>query len=96
MGAGDPDQESYKMKYQAGAAANVIVSATPAFLHSIIVGEVQAGGIIEVSNHATDGDGAVVLYIDDAPVGTILVDTIFDVGIAVDMTTQTHCTFVWR
>jgi hypothetical protein len=96
MGAGDPDQASYGMTYQAAAAANVIISATPAFLHSIVVGEDQAGGIIEVSDHATDGDGNVVLYIADPVVGTILIDAAFDVGIAVDMTTQTHCTFIWR
>lgn len=96
MTAGDPDQKSYGMTYQAAAAANVIVSATPAFLHSIVVGEDKAGGIIEVSDHATDGDGNVVLMIKDPLPGTYLIDAAFDVGIAVDMTTQTCCTFVWR
>lgn len=96
MGAQDTNQDSYSLKYQAAAGANVIVSATPAFLHSIIVGEDIAGGIIEVSNHATDGDGNVEIMIKDPVPGTILVDAAFDVGIAVDMTTQTHCTFVWR
>lgn len=92
----DSNQDTFKVKYQAAAAANVIVSAVPAFLHSIIVGEDKAGGIIEVSNHATDGDGNVVILIKDPLPGTFLVDAAFDVGIAVDMTTQTCCTFVWR
>lgn len=96
MGAGDPDQQSYTTTYQAAAATDVVVSALPAFLHSIIVGEVQAGGIIEVSDHASDGDGNVVLFIDDATVGTILVDAAFDVGICADITTQTHVSFIWR
>jgi len=92
----DKQQDSFQLTYQAAAAANVVVSAAPCFLHSIIVGEVKAGGIIEVSNHASDGDGNVVLYIDDAVVGTILVDAAFSVGICCDITTQTHVTFVWR
>ena len=96
MGAGDRDQTPYTTTYQAAAAANVIVSATPAFLHSIIVGVVTANGVIEVSNHATDGDGNVQIFIDDPTVGTILVDAFFDVGIAVDITLQAHVTFVWR
>lgn len=96
MGAGDPDQASYTLTYQAAAAANIVVSATPAFLHSIIVGVVTANGIIEVSDHASDGDGNVKIFIDDATVGTILVDAAFDVGICADITLQAHVTFVWR
>ena len=82
--------------YQAAAAADIIVKASPGLLHSIIVGKDVAGGIIEVSDHATDGDGNVVLYLADPDVGTYLVDAEFAVGIAVDMTTQTNVTFVWR
>ena len=92
----DLDQAPYESTYQAAAAANVIVKATPGFLHSIIVGKDVSGGIIEVSDHATDGDGNVVLYIEDAAVGVYQVDLTCDVGIAVDMTTQTNVTFIWR
>ena len=92
----DLDQEAYESTYQAAAAANVIVKAEPGLLHAIIVGKDVAGGIIEVSDHATDGDGNVVLYIEDAAVGVHQVDMTFDVGIAVDMTTQTNVTFIWR
>ena len=82
--------------YQAAAAADIIIKATPGTMHSIIVGKDVASGVIEVSDHATDGDGNVVLYLEEPNVGTYLVDAEFAVGIAVDMTTQTNVTFVWR
>ena len=94
--APDLDQRPYNSTYQAAAAVNVIVKAAPGFLHSIIVGADVSGGIIEVSDHATDGDGNVVLYIADPAVGVYPVDMTFDVGIAMDITTQTNLTFVWR
>ena len=93
---GDKQQDSFHMVYQAAAAANVVVSAVPVFLHSIIVGKYVSGGIIEVSNHASDGDGNVMIYLDSAAVGTFLVDALFDVGICADLTTQTNVTFVGR
>jgi hypothetical protein len=86
----------YKPTYQAASAANVVVSASPAFLHSIIVGLGVTGGIIEVSDHATDGDGAVRVYLEDADVGTYIIDAAFAVGICADLTLQTNVTFVWR
>lgn len=97
MGISDPDQESFKTTYQAAAAANVVISATPAFLHAIIIGKAVPNGILEVSNHASDGDGNVQIYIDTCtcPAFTI-VNALFDVGICADMTLQTNVTFVWR
>lgn len=93
----DINQAPYKLKYQAAASANVVVKAAPGFLHAIIVGEDVSGGIIEVSDHATDGDGNVVLYIKDPAVGVYLIDAKFDVGITADITgSQVHTTFVWR
>ena len=92
----DKQQDSFGLTYQATAAANVVVSDAPAFLHSIIVGKYVSGGIIEVSNHASDGDAAVLIYLDSAPVGTVLIDAAFNVGICADLTTQTNVTFVWR
>ena len=62
----------------------------------IIVGKDVAGGIIEVSDHATDGDGAVMIYLEDPNVGVYLIDAEFTVGITADITTQTNVMFVWR
>jgi len=90
------DRPPYDLTYQAAATPDVIIKATPGLLHSIIVGEDQAGGIIEVSDHATDGDGNVVIYLKDPDVGVYPIDAEFEVGIAADLTTQTHITFVWR
>lgn len=97
MVAGDRDQSPYKMTYQAAAAANVVVSATPAFLHAIIIGKAVPNGILEISNHASDGDGNVQIFIDTCtcPAFTI-VNALFDVGICADMTLQTNVTFIWR
>lgn len=97
MAAQDRDQAPYTTTYQAAAAANVVISATPAFLHAIIVGKAVPNGILEVSNHASDGDGDIQIYIDTCtcPAFT-LVDAFFDVGICVDMTLQTNVTFIWR
>ncbi len=92
----DQDQAPFTTTYQAAAAANVIVKATPGLLHSIIVGKDVAGGIIEVSDHATDGDGEIRVYLEDPAVGTYLIDAEFTVGITADITTQTNVTFVWR
>ena len=92
----DRNQDSYYMVYQAGAAVNVVIADHPVFLHSIVIGKDDAGGIIEISDHATDGDGNVVLYIADPVVGTILIDAMFNVGICCDITTQTHITFIGK
>ena len=92
----DQDQSPFTLTYQAAAAANVIIKATPGLLHSIIVGKDVAGGIIEVSDHATDGDGNVVIYLEDPIPGVYPIDAKFTVGIAADLTTQTNVTFVWR
>lgn len=97
MGAGDPHQSGNNITYQAAAAANVVISATPAFLHAIIVGKAVPNGILEVSNHASDGNGNVKILIDTCtcPAFTI-VNAHFDVGICVDMTLQTNVSFIWR
>ena len=90
------DQAPFTRTYQATAAANVVIKATQAFLHSIIIGKDVAGGIVEVSDHASDGDGNIKVYLEDPDVGTYLVDAMFTVGICADLTLQTNVTFVWR
>ena len=86
----------YSQTYQAIAAANVVIRAQPGFLHAIIVGKDVAGGIIEVSDHASDGDGNVKVYLEDPTVGVYPVNALFDVGICADLTLQTNVTFIWR
>ena len=93
----DTHQAPFTRTYQAAAAENVVVKATQAFLHAIIIGKnVGAGAIVEVSDHATDGDGNVKVYLEAPAVGTYLVDAMFTVGICADLTLQTNVTFVWR
>lgn len=92
----DKDQAPFELTYHAAAGANKVIKAEPGLLHSIIVGKDVAGGIIEVSDHATDGDGAIRIYLEDPTVGTYLVNAKFAVGITADITTQTNVTFVWR
>lgn len=88
--------DDYRLSYQASAAANIVVKSKPGFLHAIIVGKDVAGGIIEVSDHATDGDGNVKVYLEDPAVGTYIVDAEFEVGMCVDQTTQTNVTYIYR
>lgn len=97
MGAGDTDQAPFTRTYQATAAANVVIKATQGFLHAIIIGKnVGAGAIVEVSDHASDGDGDVKVYLEAPAVNTYIVDAMFTVGICADLTLQTNVTFVWR
>lgn len=92
--------EKYNMNYQAAAAANVVVKNKPGYLKGIIIGADVNSAVIEVSDHATDGDGNVKVYIADDALMTVTggylpVEAYFDTGITVDMTNQTHCTFIY-
>ena len=88
--------DKYSYKYQAAAAVDVVVKPSPGYLHAIVVGADVAGGIIEVSDHATDGDGNVQVYLADPAVGTYIVDAYFATGIAADITLQSNVTFIYR
>ena len=98
-------------KYVAAAAANVVVSAAPAFLIGIILGGLPiADAIIEVSDHASDGDGNVQMYLIggdgtdalleqtlvDKHSGYVPVNAEFNTGITADITNQTHTTFIFK
>ena len=93
----------YNVKYQAGAGDDVIVKAKPGYLHSIIIGEWVTGGTVEVSDHATDGDGNVKIFLQAGTTDesgfpkTIPVGAKFEVGITADVgASQTHVTFIYR
>lgn len=84
------------LTYQAAAAANVVIKAAPGFLYGITIGKDVAGGIVEVSDHVSDGDGDVKYYLEDPNVGYYPVNGVFALGITADITTQTNVTFHWR
>lgn len=90
-----------RLYYQAAAAANVVVKNKPGYLLGIIIGDDVGSAVIEVSNHATDGDGNVVIYLADDTLhtttgGYVPVNAWFSTGITVDQTNQTHCTYVYK
>ena len=76
------------------AGADKLICSGPGVLRGILVGADVSGGVIEVSDHATDGDGNVKIHMIDAPVGYYPVNMIFRAGCRADLTTQTHVTFM--
>ena len=90
------------MKYQAAAAANVVVKASAGYLERIIIGTWVASGVLEVSNHATDGDGDVKILITGAATNidgfpkVFEVGVEFDTGICADIANFTDVTFIFR
>lgn len=88
--------EQYLSKYQAAAGANVVISAAPGFLKQIIIGKAVTGGVIEVSDSLTDGDGDIKVYLEDGAVGSYDINARFLKGITADLTTQTNVTFIYR
>lgn len=92
----------FSYKYQAAASANVVVCDQPAILNKIIVGKDVGSAVIEVSDHASNGDGNVKIYIEDSNIATKSGFEIdcgnmeFKVGICADLTNQTNVTFVFR
>ena len=96
----DPKYQCY---YQATADSDVVIKNKPGFLHAIIIGEWVTGGTIEVSDHATDGDGNVKIFLKAGATDasgfpkTVIVDAEFKVGITADVgASQTKVTFVYR
>lgn len=86
--------------YQAAAAANVVVSNGKAILERILIGADVASSVIEISDHASDGDGNVkIKYTGSALMtasgGVIEVGALFKNGITADLTNQTDVVFIW-
>lgn len=87
--------------YQATASADVVVKPSAGFLYGIIIGKDVAGSVIEVSDHASDGDGNVQIYLEGSTLltstgGYVPVNASFFSGITVNLTNQTNVTFVYR
>lgn len=85
--------------YFATAGADKVVSADPCYLKGILVGADVSTATIEVSDHASDGDGNVeIFYTGDTLMtslgGYIPVEAYFATGIAADLTNQTNVGFV--
>lgn len=91
-------EQQFSHWYTSGPTANAIVKGSAGFLHSIIVGEAVASSTIEVSDHATDGDGAVKIFLDDDAMGPAVypVNAKFTTGITLDIVNQTKVTVVYR
>jgi len=95
--------EKFHLTYVATASANNVIKAKPGYLKSIIIGEWVTGGTVEVSDHATDGDGNVKIFLKAGTTDasgfpkTIPVDAHFENGITADIGgSQTKVTFVYR
>ena len=88
--------------YVASAGADNVIKASAGYLHSIILGKWVSGGVVEVSDHASDGDGNVVIYLESGATDesgfpkVIPVEAAFSTGITADITSTTNVTFIYR
>lgn len=94
-------QAPFNYYYQAAAAANVAVKASPGYLEGIIIGKDVGSSVVEVSDHATDGDGNVKVYLEGSTLltstgGYVPVRAEFATGITADLTNQTNVTFIYK
>lgn len=101
MSASGNIRDDYNHTYQAAAAADVVVNAAPTYLHKIIIGADVASSVIELSNHISDGDGAVIVKLTGSALmtatgGEVVVNTKLSDGLTADLTNQTDVTFIWR
>ena len=85
----------YKYAYQAAAAQDVVVKASPGFLHGIVVGAIVSGGTIAVSDHATDGEGNICVYFIPSVAGTYIFDMNFETGITANQYKPTNITYIY-
>lgn len=85
--------------YFATAGDNKVVCAGKAILHRIIFGADVASGDVEISDHASDGDGNIVMQLTGSTLmtahGTVEVNAHFHKGICLDLINQTKVTVVW-
>jgi hypothetical protein len=88
------------LHYVATAAVNEVIADAPGYLHGIIIGEDVASSTIEVSDHASDGDGNVKIFLSGSTLmtangGYVPVNAVFSQGITADIVNQTKITFVY-
>lgn len=90
--------ERYSYAYTSGPTTNWIVKGSAGFVHAVHVGAAVASSIIELSDHASDGDGNVVLYQASDTIGPAVypLNMTMGTGITLDLTNQTHVTVVYK
>ena len=103
--------DNYSVKYQDAAADNVVVKNSAGYLFGIVLGGLPiADASIEISDHASDGDGNIVFFpqggdgtdalleqtLVDKFKGYIPINAIFSTGICVDQIAQTKCSYIYR
>lgn len=80
---------------KASTGDNQVVMTGKCILHRVIVGADVASSTIEISDHASDGDGNLVATLAGSALrGTYEMGIIFEKGITVDQTNQTNVTYV--
>jgi len=94
--------DDYSYHYIAAPAADEVVKASAGFVHAIILGKWVTGGTVEVSDHASDGDGNVQVMLTAGATDesgfpkTIPVNAEFATGITVDTIGLTDVTIIFR
>jgi len=94
--------DGYSYKYIAAPAADTVVKASAGYVHAIILGAWVTGGTVEVSDHASDGDGNVQVKLTAGATDesgfpkTVIVDAYFATGITVDTIGLTDVTIIYR
>ena len=94
--------DRWNYDYAAAATADNVVKASPGILHAIVLGKWVTNGTVECSDHISDGDGNVQIFLTagSTDVGgfpkTILVDAWFAAGITCDTIGLTQVSFLYR
>ena len=93
--------QEYDYYYTATAGTNKIISKGPAILKGIIVGKDVSSGVLELSDHASDGNGNVKIKISSSTMladtgGYVEVNAIFKTGITMDLAEQTDVTIIYK
>lgn len=94
-------REVNNYSYQATAGANKVIKASAATLVGIIIGKDVGSSVIEISDHVSDGDGAVKVYLEGSTLmtstgGYVPINARFGAGICADLTNQTNVTFIYN
>lgn len=90
--------QGYSVAYTSGPTTDWIVKAAAGHLHAIQFGAAVGSSIVEISDHASDGDGAVEFYYSGGTLGPAIypINATMGTGITLDVTNQTHVTVLFR